>query len=533
MNAFSVGWQAFMKDPESRLRDMTNEQRMSLYSQAWAYYRSYMFSTRDGMDWTSWLGERELYKKTRLIYNPVPSIVDFYVDNIWQRSHEDAFKEFETLVTPLTAKTDVKLAEAVAQLDQWGMWLAEATKIKRYTAATGNCLVEGVDDLERGKIYHRCIWPGWVKQFELNDTGDLQSYSLEYDVWDPDKKSLFKFRKTVTKDSYSYFRDDKPYVPPGKTNSVEPNMYGFIFAVWLRHTDDGSDYGVPACKNYDKVDNVNSLASHVDDFIHRDIESPKIIGASGEITPIIGAYKNKLTGKITPEDTRLNWVVLKVDTSKGAASVNDLSGVLKLSEASPELERQLKSFESDYPELQAATIMRDNSQLSGAALERMLGPAQNRLDGVQPGYNQQLIKLRQMQIAVAGMRVNGGGWSQLTEAQRLFKSYNLNSYAAGDLNFNLKDGKLVHDTESEVEDLKKKKADRAQVLLDVGIDDLEALMVAGYSEEDAQEIIDRKKEAEEDEEEAIANSGLLPPIPGQQRLPNPIVPPQQLTQGEQ
>ena len=532
MSAINAGWTSFMKGPEYQLQNLTHEERRDMYSVAWAYYRSKMFSSREGVSWQNYLEMRGMYKFTRLIYNPIPMLVDFYVDNIWERAENE---DFPNLATPLLKDTDEKITEAVAQLDQWGMWLAESAKLKRYVAATGNALVEGVDDLDRGKILHRIIWPGYVKKVELNSTGDLQAYVLEYDVWDSEKRKMFTYRKEVDKEEYRYFYDDKPWTPPGKTGPVERNDYGFVFAVWFKHIDDGSDYGVPACYNYDKVDNVNGLASHIDDYIHRDIESPKIIGTAGEIVPIIGATRDKRTGMVTPQDTRINWVVLKTDSTKGPVSVNDLSGVLKLSDASPELERQIKSFENDYPELQAATIMRENAQLSGAALERMLGPAQNRLDGVQPGYNQQLIKLRQMGLAVAGMRSNGGGWRQLTQQQSVFKPFGLLSYERGELEFSLKQSQLVHETEDEQETTMGKKATRASTLLDIGVDELEALQVAGYTEEQAQEIMTRKeaeRNAEQNaEEEALRNAKLLPAEPGQGATPpNRSLPPSSLGQ---
>jgi hypothetical protein len=445
------------------------------------------------------------------------------VDNLWQPA---ANKDFESLVTDLTESTDEEIVAGVAQLDQWSQWKSESTKIKRYAAATGNVLVEGVDDLERGKVYHKCTWAGHVKEIKLNATGDVQGYTIEYQVWDPGPKRFFNFQKVVTKEEYRYFYDEKPWTPPGKTGPVETNDYGFVFAVWVRHTDEGYIYGVPACRDFDKVDNVNSLASHIDDFIHRDIESPKIIGANGDIVPIIGAYKDPQTGVLYPQDPRLNWVVLKADTNRGAVSVHDLSGILKLGEASPELQRQLESFEKDYPELQVDSIMRDKAQLSGAALERMLGPAQNRLDGVQPGYNQQLIKFRQMGLSVAGMRANGGGWTNLTEQQKSFLPFNLKSYERGQIDFNITMSKLVHETEAEKVDTQKKKADLAVVLMDVGVDGLEAMQVAGYTEEKAQEILgraDAEEKARQDEfEEAAKAAGRLPgrgPSPNPPQLP--------------
>jgi hypothetical protein len=498
----NAGWKAF-KDPESMLRDMTHDERTSLYQTYWYYHRNLQFSRRNGEDWSVYLHSRELYKRTRLIYNPVPEINDFYVDNIWQPAQNP---DYPSLVTPLEDGTDEKVVAAVAQLDQWSNFRAEMQKIKRYVAATGNCLVEGIDDLARQKILHKANWPGYVTDIELNSTGDVLSYVLEYDVYDRQANQTYRYKKVVNQENYSYFRDDKPFVPPGKTAEVEPNIYGFVFAVWIRHTDDGADHGLPACKNFDKVDNVNSLASHVDDFMHKDIESPKLIGAPGEIVPLIGAYQDPATGRVTPQDPSLNWMVLKANTggtTGGPVSVHDLSGILKLADAWPPLKYQIESFEKDYPELQASSIIQQNSQLSGAALERMLGPAQNRLDGAQAGYNQQLIKLRQMQMAVGGMRANGGGWRGLTDQQKTFRPFNLSSYERGEMNFNLKRSVLVQPTEMEDAELLLKKAEVADKLKAL-VDNREALSVAGYSEEKIDEILGRK------DKEPIVKPNTLP-----------------------
>jgi hypothetical protein len=496
----SAGWKAFT-DPESQVRDMTREERLDMYAQAWAYYRAKMFSRRHGDDWTQYLAQRELYKHTRLIYNPVPMIVDFYVDNLWRPAAND---QFESLVTPLTPKTDEKIIEAVAQIDQWSNFLSDMQKIKRYAAATGNILIEGVDDLVREKVFHRALWPGYLLEPpELNETGDVQGYKLEYEVFDPQLKGNYRYKKIVTKESFSYFRDDKPFVPDGKNAAVEANPYGFVFAIWIRHTDDGADVGVPACSHLDKVDEANSLGSHLHDNIHKEIESPGIISTKDEVLPIIGASQNPTTKRLMPQDPRLNWILFK--TGEGATYF-DIGSKLKLAEAHPYLKDILASFTDDYPELQAAAIIKENSQLSGAALERLLTPAQNRLDGVQPNYNQQLIKLRQMQLAVAGMRANGGGWTQRTEQRDKFKPFGLSSFERGELDFNLTKSVLVQNSEAEIEDVLTKKAARA-VSLDGIVDQREQLSIAGYSEEQAKEIIDRQTK----ENELITDPNIIDP----------------------
>ncbi len=503
--AVLVGWNAF-KDPGAVLRNLTREERVDLYSLAWAYYRQTAFANH--REWASYITERQLYRLTRLIYNPVTPIVDFYADNIWLAPNETAN---QALVTPLEQETDEQIIDAIAQIDQWSGFRSSSLVIKRYAAATGCVLVEGIDDLGRQKVLHNAVWPGYVTDIELNDVGDVQSYTLEYTAWDRAAKTQYTYRKEVTKETFSYFRDGRPFIPEGRTAEVEPNPYGFVFAVWIKHADDGGDYGLPAMPAFHKVDEINSLASHLHDNIHKMIESPKVISTDGVILPIsgasAGAAEPNRQGRLYMDDPRYEHAFFK--TGQGAG-VLDLAGSLKLGESQPYLRDAIESLNDDYPELQAAAIIRENSQLSGAALERMLTPAQNKLDSAQAGYNAQLVKLRQMQLAVAGMRANGGGWMNKTKQQDLFRPFSLNSYAKGELDFAIRPASLVGETEAEQEDLLMKKAARAGALEGI-IDRREQLRIAGFSDVTVEEILKREEAAEaiitEDEADDIDQDG--------------------------
>lgn len=482
-----AAWQAF-NDPGAVIRNMSREERLDLYSLAWSYYRNKVFS---GDGWKALIAEQKLYVLTRLIYNPMVPVVDFYADNIWLAPNDT---ENLSLVTPIDASTDTKIIDGVAQIDQWSGFRSSAMMIKRYAAATGNVLVEGIDDLERQKVLHNTVWPGFVSDIELNDVGDVLSYTLEYTAWDREAKASYTYKKIVDKESFSYFRDGRPFIPPGRTAEVEANPYGFVFAVWIKHIDDGGNYGLPAMPSFDKVNEINSLASHLHDNIHKMIESPKVISTKDMILPISGATASQAEAnrqsQLYMTDPRYEHAFFK--TGEGAG-VLDLAGTLKLAESHPFLTGLLESLNDDYPELQAAAIIRDNSNLSGAALERMLTPAQNKLDSAQAGYNAQLIKLRQMQIAVAGMRANGGGWSNLSKQQALFKPFNLKSFERGDLDFSIRSATLVGETESEQEDLLIKKAARATTL--EGIADLQKQReIAGFSEDEIKEMEQREKD---------------------------------------
>jgi hypothetical protein len=165
--------------------------------------------------------------------------------------------------------------------------------------------------------------------------------------------------------------------------------------------------------------------------------------------------------------------------------------------------------------------LKESAQVSGIALERLLTPAQNRLDGAQAYYNQQLVKFRQMGIAVAGFRANGGGWMNRTNQQAVFAPFGLKSYEQGLLDFQLERSVLITLNEKENEEILKLKADRAAVLRD-GVDEKTYLLIAGYSEKEADEIIMRKdKERSEGmlNESNLSKQTLLERISSKAQMP--------------
>jgi hypothetical protein len=55
------------------------------------------------------------------------------------------------------------------------------------------------------------------------------------------------------------------------------NPYGFAPAVWYKHSDTGAVYGAPAIDgSIAKIDELNSLASHAHDQVHKVIGAPLI-----------------------------------------------------------------------------------------------------------------------------------------------------------------------------------------------------------------------------------------------------------------
>ena len=419
----------------------------SAYSLRGAYYYSEVFSP-DRESWGAILVDKGLYQHTRLIFNPVPNVVKFYEDNIWSQANNPKYPK---LVAPVV-DAEESLMLALAQIDQWTQWRAEQQRIKRYAAALGGVLVEVIDDDVRQKVTQKTIHPECVIEMDRNDSGDVQSYTIEYSAWDAALKETYTFKKIVDKEKYQYFKNGNPFDYTGAGSTIYHN-FGFCPAAWFQHRDDG----LPAFTDFTKVNHVNSLASHLHDNIHKEIESAKIVFSEDpdSVKVLSGATQNK-DGSYRETDSRLDKVVIAMKNG----NVGDLSGTLKLAESHPFLKDLLLSFGDDYPELEYRQIIKENGNLSGTALERLLTPAQNKLDAAAPNYDGQFIKLRQMQIAIAGWRTKNG-WRNLTDQQRLFAPFNLDSYDRGLLDFNLKPSRLIELSEEEIIDLQSKKLDNA------------------------------------------------------------------------
>lgn len=462
MTATRAAWNTFVRvysDPGIVAKERSQSDRAKDHSFLWSYYKNYAFNPDYNFDWDGYRQRHSLYQHTRLVYNPVPTICAFYIDHVFPGVTAKTIGEAKDnlfLVTPVAEGAEDNLLAAIAQLDQWGNWLGEATRIVKYGSVIGSVLVEVDDDLEREKVIHRIVWPSLVKEKELDSTGNLKSYSLEYKAFDGDKEYLY--RKEVDDREFRYFRDDRAWTPPGKRSPVEPNPYGFVPAVWIKHEDDGVTEGSPAVWNIEKVDRLNSDACHAHDYFHKVISSHKVISTDSDVVPITGAVgTTKNGGYISPSDLRTDTMILK--TGAGA-SVHDIISTLDLGAAHPYIKDLRESFEVDYPELQARTIIQNNTQTSGAALERMLAPSQSKLDRASGNYNQQIIKLKQMQVAIAGWRTKNG-WTRRDAQQDRFNEFGLDSYSRGELNFGLKRSLLIELTEMERLEVEAKKLENA------------------------------------------------------------------------
>lgn len=467
-----------------------NDDRVGIYDVMFDYYSNRTFENL--ALYQPYMAKFRLYRSTRLIYNPVTRLVDFYAGQVYpgvlrltsQSQADSQAHDFPDAI-PL-ADIEEPLSDAIRQLWQWTNFQARKNQYVRTGAMTGNVLVAIVDDVEREKILFDIIWPGRVADITLDKSDNVTFYAVEYRAVDADGLT-FTYRKEVDAESIKTFRDGAPEGFDGRPPEY-PNPYGFVPAVWAKHSDMGTDYGAPAMgATYIKIDELNSLASHCHDQIHKLIESPQLISTDGDVVPALKA-PDAAEADIDKSQARL---FLK---TVAGASVAQLTGNLDLEAAMPYLEHLLTEIEQDHPELTFWTQLREMTQVTGPGASRLLGDVQARVWEAAANYDQQLTKLFQMSVAIGGWRRNRGDWAATSQTDK-FKPFDLESYARGELDFTIAPRPLI--PMNEMERVEERSSRATYALQFDGLIDLEDILIeAGFSEQRIQEILARAPEPE-------------------------------------
>ncbi len=485
-----AGWLAarrVFEEPETGATGRSTvswNERQAAYSLLWSYYSNSLFD-RGSSAWNVWTAYKSmytLYRNIRVIYNPTRRLVDFYAGQVYPGVLPPAtgtLPDGLQPAIPLSPDTPPRVLTALCQFWQWTNWQALKSVVVRYGAALGSTLVEVVDDLERGKITADVIWPGFVRDLVLDAAGNVKAYSLEYLAEDPLSGQLFTYRKDVDGQGFRYYHNEEPA-------GSNPNPYGFVPAVWMKHTDTGSKQGSPAIAgSLGKIDEVNGLVSHVHDQIHKVIGAPVVLWSSGSLQNLFATASQKrgATEEMSnPEGDREQVLMLK---GPADGRVDSLAGNLSLGDAITYVDRLLGEIEQDHPELVFYRELRSMSQVTGPAASRLVGDVSSRVSEAAAQYDVQCIKLFQMALAIGGMRASGGAWGRsLSRQQQAFAPFNLDSYERGDLDITILPRPILTPTRLETAQEKQALWTGVEIAVKAGVSLEAALLDEGWTPEE-------------------------------------------------
>jgi len=430
-SAFQRAW----SDPASISSRQLFAAQLATYEYRWHLYQNSIFD--DATIWGAYRRKYGLYRYIRPLYNPTRRLVDFYSGIVYPgvlATDGKRLPDGTSLAIPLADDIDPKLRDAIGQLWQWSNWQVGKSLMVRYGAALGDVAIEVVDEVDRGKVTFAILWPGWITALDLDGTGNVKAYTIEYEAVDADGRG-YTYRKMVDGESIAEYKDDALYQYDENIDAERDNPYGFAPLVWCKHTDLGGDHGAPAIRNINKIDEMNEIASHAHDRAHAVLSSPIMVAGKGvqALTDAVTEGKRPATQDLTnPTGGRESVKILRSDDG-GMSTVELPEG-----EALNYMAKLLAEIEGDHPELTMYSELRAMSQVTGPGAAIMVGDAAAHIQEARANYDQQTIKLHQMAIAIAGWRISTGAWGRkLTKQQQAFASFDLESYQAGDLDFSI------------------------------------------------------------------------------------------------
>ncbi len=502
--AYRAGWDAWTHGPIPDEWDVSRAK----YGEKWAAYSGELFQHLAQQPEIK--THPEIYQHTTLLWKHHEAVVDFYAGVIYQGALSTDGKPLPdgTLgaipIDPQVPEPNVpeavegqeeraetpngdRLRRAIAELWAAWNWQQQMSLRPMYGAALGDCLTELVDDTERRFVYPQIVWPGYVKEIELDYVGNVRRYVLEYRVERKDDRGQLKawmYRKEVDKETFRHFRDDQPYDEHGPGTAVTVNAYGFVPAIWDRHriAAPGMARGKSATDGTRQaLMQLNSLFSHAFDFQHKAFWVPFMVAGAGR-----GGTKDVDLGA-PPQASSLaetyKWISVppdatllqpQFDTGKTLDMLKDLrEGIL-----------------AENPEASFYQQMRQMQQVTAPGAERLMGDVKNRVDLARAGYDIQTVKLFQMAVAMCGERANDrsrNGWQRrgaprLDRKRLAFLEYDLRSFDQGELDFSIQSRPLVAPTETERVELVLLKeglqSDWGMRAVGIEPDDIEAILAA-------------------------------------------------------
>lgn len=483
MNATSNAWRAFRftyQNPGSAAFNQEAVDRLAHYSLGWAAYTNDVFS-RAG-NWEGYARSQGYYGLTRPIFNPVTRLVDFYASHIYQGALSTDGKDLpdgELLAIPLAKDTPDDIREALGQIYAWGNLAERLDLLGVYGASMGDVVIEGVENTDKGRVWPQVLPPALITDYELDDRGNVIAYTKEYTYYDRAAERSFNYKKVVTKTLIREFRDGDLY---DYGNGAEyENIYGFAPLVIISHRNLGTYPGAPAVRSWGKIESLNSVASRLDAGIRVKSQSP---------TVVLG--KDLKLKALTADATKSGEEQIKLIGVEGEGNVIPLDGNLDIPGTMQFIDKLMAEIEHDHPEITMYNRLREMSQVTGPAAEILMGDVKGYVDRARQNYDGGMSRILRMLLTMGGVRANdrAGGWRELTDAQRKFLPFNIDSYERGDLDFEIISSRpLVKKTKAQYWDDELKRMTAIQAGVNAG-EPLEwQLKQAGMDDDQWQEMV--------------------------------------------
>lgn len=408
------------------------------------------------------LADVQLYKNTRQLWRQASAIVALYGQYVYAgnslSTNTEPLSDGTRGAIPIDPQTgndatDDALRAAIAEWWTMTNYRQFMSSRPKFGSMLGDCLTELVDQRTRGVVRPQLVWPGYVKFLDLDLSGNVQGYSVEWDVPAMDmvlygervQADGYTFRKDVNQNGFYYYRN-------GEIERIEPNPYGFVPAIWDRHEIVFGDRGLGALdKTYQQAVELNSVLSNMMDYGQKQLGAP--IGVKGSALSNRSETLKMLNSRNSSGDPVGDAAM--VAQSLGLLPMTD-NGEFVTVQFDPRhldtgVDRVRDSNQAENPEGSFSQQILEMTQVTAPGVERALGPIIGLVKDARKNYDTQTVKLIQMALTMTGWRVLTNGYPlELIAARQarydVFKPFPLEAFGQGLMDFIIPDREVIPDT---------------------------------------------------------------------------------------
>lgn len=395
----------------------------------------------------------KLYQSIRPVYNPVARQNNLIVSNVYQGAIDT-----QTITDgALPVKTDnPAVLDALRQVIRWSK-LGEALSLYvKYAALYGDCGIKVIDDRASRKVRVELVHPSKIRDVERDAVGNVKSAIIEYartddanlDAVSPSRFGVnavqpglsYTYTEKITSDTrqvggsqpgmFQTFRDGEPYAyytdANGTPISEWQNDYGFVPLVIAHYSNSGMKWGTNSFyASVRKIDEINDAASLINDQVRKSVNPMWYfsgVAQADELKPSSTA-RDKIPAIYGPEGSQPHAMIMN----------------LPIADALANLQNMLNELERDMPELSLQRI-REGGSLTAPGVRSAYSDAIGNIQNARKALDPALVAALQMAISIGGYNGYDG-----------FESFSLDSYARGDLDFDIRERPVINDSLSKQE----------------------------------------------------------------------------------
>lgn len=400
--------------------------------------------------------------------NPAHRAVEFHVVKLWAGPLERAL--------PIVAE-NTKLPEAIHKIWEWSNWSAAKQVVARWFANMGDMFIKVSQKAEMGevtRVYLDPLKPKYVTDFELDERSFLTYIRIDVPAGDDTHTEVWSKTRggyRIWKHNRSIDTPIEQLGEPTEQRTFDELGFDFVPIVHAKFLDIGEPRGVGCFVHVlDKIDEANRQATRLHQILFRYNRPTNVLmanaqDASGRPLPPPALMDGEGNSTLD-EDAEIIRKDEDLIALPGMSQLAQLVPTLNYADALSILNAQMEEISHDLPEILYYEL-RDRD-LSGTAIQRLLGPAVDRVLEARGHAEAALVRANQMALTIAGIhRLDG---------------FDLGSFEGGDFKHAFAEREVIPLNATE-------KAAAIQQEVTAGIPLPVSMKHHGYSEEEISEMV--------------------------------------------